>query len=123
MDYYLQQGETQTGPLTLLQLRSMWADGELTAETMYWHDGATDWRPISDMSARLDQLKAQTPPKKNAVPSMPGWKASRRVIGGTGGTAVTRPNKARKVYIALGSALGLIFVVLILLAGYYRYVR
>ena len=122
MEYYLQQGETQTGPLTLLQLRSMWADGELTAETLYWHDGATEWRPISDMSAKLDLLKAQMPPKKVAVPSMPGWKASRRVIGGTGGKRVARPDaKPRKLYVVLGSAVGLILLVLILLVGYLHY--
>ena len=75
--YHLWQNETQTGPFTLNQLRSMWSGGQVTVNTLYWQEGMAEWASLSDIEAELDPLpvpQAITPappapkPKVDEIP-------------------------------------------------------
>lgn len=46
---YLSRGEQQSGPFVQAQIRSMWANGVVTADTLYWYEGLADWQPIQEI--------------------------------------------------------------------------
>jgi hypothetical protein len=52
------------------QLAQMWKDGMLKAETLYWKEGMTDWKPLGELFAGL-----APPPLPSGNPS-PGRKIS-----------------------------------------------
>ena len=43
---YLWRNGQQEGPFTPNQIKSMWDAGSLTADTLYYHSGLTDWHPV-----------------------------------------------------------------------------
>lgn len=58
------------GPYTRLQLTSMWASGQITADALYWTDGMADWEAIEklgmDSNLRVDTARPpRLPPSKN----------------------------------------------------------
>lgn len=63
--YYLQKDGAQTGPFTIGQLRSMWQSGSITAQSLYWFEGATEWRPL------INILRLLEPPAPAAPPAAP----------------------------------------------------
>ena len=70
---YLLVGGQQTGPYTPEQVRSMWTNGQITAETLYWFDGLKEWFPARNFCAS---------PVRTAVPSAQGSGGSRQALGG-----------------------------------------
>ncbi len=54
MEYYLYLNDEQKGPFTLGQLKSMWGSGSITLKTLCWHQGLSEWLPLSTMRAVLD---------------------------------------------------------------------
>jgi len=81
MEYYLYKDNCQTGPYTIGQLRSMWASGTLTADTLFWHEGACDWIPLRTLTDKLEQAHQAKSPvtslskKEMPPPIRPGFKA------------------------------------------------
>lgn len=64
MNYYLLLNGNQEGPFTFGQLRSMWDQGRITAETMYWQEGMKEWEALGDISECGDSdWKARLNPK------------------------------------------------------------
>jgi uncharacterized membrane protein YdbT with pleckstrin-like domain len=59
--YYLFQDDAQKGPFTLSQLRSMWSAGWITAQTLYWQDGFSEWLPLSTILSELEPVSAHSP--------------------------------------------------------------
>ncbi len=60
---YLLIGENQKGPYAPDQIRSMWASGEITADTLYWFEGLENWFPAAGFCQRAstgDQSVANT---------------------------------------------------------------
>ena len=53
-EFYLMQGDNQTGPFTLSQLQAMWRSGSITGQTLYCEPGFDEWFPLSTMSDCLD---------------------------------------------------------------------
>jgi hypothetical protein len=52
-EFYLLLNEQQTGPYTLEQLRSMWASGAVTLNTLFWQEGMAEWKPLRNIVALL----------------------------------------------------------------------
>lgn len=46
---YLFENDTQSGPFTRQQLSEMLAAGYISADTLYWRNGMTDWRSIDEL--------------------------------------------------------------------------
>jgi membrane associated rhomboid family serine protease len=46
---YLFENDTQSGPFTPQQLSEMLAAGYISAGTLYWQNGMTDWRSINEL--------------------------------------------------------------------------
>lgn len=52
--YYIFQNEEQKGPFTISQLKMMWGTGAITTQTLYWQDGFSEWRPLSEI---IDEIE------------------------------------------------------------------
>lgn len=57
--YLLLTNSEQRGPYALSQLQNMWCSGSITADTLYWQKGLTEWTPISILAVLLDPPKPQ----------------------------------------------------------------
>jgi hypothetical protein len=75
MNYYLWQNETQTGPFTENQLKTMWSGGQLTINSLYWQEGMPEWSTLADLQQLLDATPAAPPstvppplPPADAIP-------------------------------------------------------
>jgi hypothetical protein len=55
-DYYILRGDSQSGPYTTSQLRSMWHSGSITGDMLFWTDGMKEWQPLSAIKDRLEPL-------------------------------------------------------------------
>ena len=51
--YYLWLNESQAGPFSLEQVRGWWADGTVTAQTLFWQTGMAEWTPLSTIHEQL----------------------------------------------------------------------
>jgi len=58
--YYYAKGDKRLGPFTLEEL----IDQDLNKETLVWHDGLTDWSPLSTFPELVEKLKTVPPPLK-----------------------------------------------------------
>lgn len=74
MTYYLWLNNTQTGPFTIGQLRSMWQTGSVTSLTLFWKEGMKDWKPLIDIvqlietqGSSLISRNVQSPPQSQLV--------------------------------------------------------
>jgi TM2 domain-containing membrane protein YozV len=56
--YFLWLNESQSGPFTIGQLKSMWAAGQITVATLYWQEGMGEWMPLQYI---IDQVAEPTP--------------------------------------------------------------
>lgn len=61
-NYYLWLNEEQTGPFTIVQLRSMWLIGTITGATIYWQEGMQEWHPLSELTSTLEESPVQATP-------------------------------------------------------------
>ena len=57
MDYFLYLNNTQAGPYTFEQIKSMWKSGTITHETMYWNEKMPEWLPIGSIASKLGVQK------------------------------------------------------------------
>ncbi len=60
-NFYLYLNEQQEGLFTLQQLKQMWTVGRVTAKTLYWQEGLTEWLPLSTMGDAFE------PPRRPAI--------------------------------------------------------
>jgi hypothetical protein len=51
MDIYVYMQGQRRGPYEKAQLEEMWKGGQIPADTLYWHDGMSQWALISDLFA------------------------------------------------------------------------
>lgn len=59
MEFYFRKGGRNLGPLSVFRVRDLLESGELTSDDLGWHDGMTEWLPISKINA-LQSLKEST---------------------------------------------------------------
>jgi hypothetical protein len=57
--YYLVLDSEQAGPFTSGQLRAMWQNGKVNAQTKYCAVGGTSWRPLIDLRTMLEPAPVQ----------------------------------------------------------------
>ncbi len=51
MDIYVYMQGQRRGPYEKAQLEEMWNRGPLPNDTLYWHDGMSQWAVIADLFA------------------------------------------------------------------------
>lgn len=51
VDIYVYMQGQRRGPYEKAQLQKMWKRGQLPKDTLYWHDGMSQWAVISDLFA------------------------------------------------------------------------
>lgn len=61
MQFYLYQNDQQVGPYTESQIREMLSSGSIQENDACWHEGCTEWRPVSTILGITD-LEAQPTP-------------------------------------------------------------
>ena len=66
MEWYYQQNDAAQGPVSEDIFRAKIADGTIGPDTLVWHDGITEWQPLS-VAAPSYVGGGQPPP----LPSMP----------------------------------------------------
>src|SRR5258706_3013737 len=47
---YLYDAEAQSGPFDLFQIQQMVSQGAVTSQALYWSEGMTEWRSISELA-------------------------------------------------------------------------
>ena len=57
--FLLRQGEMQTGPHTIKELRLLWRAGMIGYDAQYWIPGAEEWMPIQRLRPALDRSTAR----------------------------------------------------------------
>jgi hypothetical protein len=65
VDIYVYIQGQRRGPYEKMQLEAMWKRGEIPADTLYWHDGMSEWAVISDLFA-ADKTMASSLPEDAA---------------------------------------------------------
>ena len=97
--YYLLQNNEQAGPYTIGQLRAMWQNGNVTAQTHYCFAGGTNWQPLIKLRTMLEPVPG-TPAPISRVPS-------------AGANSPAKQSKNKKRNIAIVSALAAVVLVAI----------
>src|SRR5947209_2809675 len=92
--YFIILDDDTKGPYTIRQLRSMWAAGQLTAETLYCEEGYDNWLHLRVLA---DELEPETPRLSPQTEML----LRREAMG-------LRSNRSRGVYIILGLLLGVL---------------
>jgi hypothetical protein len=69
-DYYILVGEEQKGPYSIGQLKSMWASGQITTNSLYWQPGFSEWRSIKELQGELvdTPVEAYVQPPTASIP-------------------------------------------------------
>ena len=74
LEIFINVKDEQRGPFAKSQVLSMWNNGLITSDADYWHEGMSDWLPISalikEVSASLP-TPPPTPPAPNPLASAP----------------------------------------------------
>ncbi len=67
MQWYYQHDNATQGPVSEEVFRAKIADGTIRPDTLVWHDGMSEWQPLSVAYPSFDELKtcARTGPKGN----------------------------------------------------------
>jgi hypothetical protein len=60
MDYFIFKDEQQYGPYSETQIEEMLSKGSLPETVLYWSDGMSDWRPVSERFRKHVSLVAQS---------------------------------------------------------------
>lgn len=47
---YVYEGEAEYGPFNLFQIQQMMSEGRVTDQALYWSEGMTEWRSISELT-------------------------------------------------------------------------
>jgi hypothetical protein len=71
MQIYVHRDGQQLGPYSAEEVRQYLADGNLSADDLAWHEGATDWVPL----AQIEGVVSGPEPARTKTPS---WVPQRR---------------------------------------------
>ncbi len=70
MDFFLSLGGSKAGPYTIFKVGELLESGEATPETLAWHRGLDQWRPIREIPA-LETVRERNDPPSAARPESP----------------------------------------------------
>lgn len=71
--WYVKEGQ-RIGPLTASELKSLAADGQLSASDMVWKEGLVNWLPASSVKGLIQTDSAGLPPplpSNSGIPALP----------------------------------------------------
>ncbi len=71
MQWYYSESGRQSGPIPEDELRNKIASGAVKSEDLVWHDGMTDWQPVSRTPELATALVASAPPQFGPPPGGP----------------------------------------------------
>ena len=55
---YLTVNGEQKGPYAMAQIQSMWNNGLITSDALYWDEEADDWKSINELFESLEPAPA-----------------------------------------------------------------
>lgn len=61
MDYFLSLGGSKAGPFSIFKVGELLESGEASLDTLAWHRGLEEWKPIREIPA-LETLRGRTEP-------------------------------------------------------------
>ena len=61
---HISGGGVQRGPFTESQIQNMWNEGSITMDSLYWHEGMSEWAPITNLTEAQVQT---TEPEEQVV--------------------------------------------------------
>ncbi len=70
MDFYLSLGGEKAGPFSIFKVGELLESGAATPDTLAWHRGLEEWRPIGEIPA-LDAVRERNRPESAEPPSPP----------------------------------------------------
>lgn len=70
MDFYLSLGGEKAGPFSIFKVGELLESGAATPDTLAWHRGLEEWRPIGEIPA-LDAVRERSRPESAEPPSPP----------------------------------------------------
>ncbi len=70
MDFYLSLGGEQAGPFSIFKVGELLESGSATEDTLAWHRGLEEWRPIREIPA-LDVVRERSLPASDGPPPPP----------------------------------------------------
>lgn len=74
-DWYYSRDNTQQGPVSDLEIRSLISTRQITEETMIWREGMEGWLPLKDVqdfqSAAVDPATSTNTPASYTTPQSP----------------------------------------------------
>ena len=94
VDWYILNADGQkAGPYSLDQLRSFWANGQVTLDTPYWREGLAEWQPIRTIENSLRPAPTVTPstPTSTREFKMAGWQPASNLERTLAPAATLRP--------------------------------
>ncbi len=50
---YVYEREAEYGPFNLFEIQQMISEGRVTSQALYWSEGMTEWRSISELTDRV----------------------------------------------------------------------
>lgn len=68
MDFFLSLGGSKAGPYTIFKVGELLESGAATPDTLAWHRGLDEWKPIREIPA-LEAVRERTEPPAEAKPS------------------------------------------------------
>lgn len=74
MDFYLSIGGEKQGPFGLLKVGDLFESGEITRETLGWHQGLESWKPVGEIDALesvIRERKTKAPDAESGLAEPP----------------------------------------------------
>ena len=71
MDFYLSIGGEKLGPYSIFKVSELIESEEASAETLVWHAGMKEWKPLKEVPALENLFKHVKPQDKEAAESEP----------------------------------------------------
>lgn len=65
---YLFINNQQQGPYAIDQIRGMWGSGSITADTLYWHEGMSEWGSVHTLLSQQPTSSAPPSPPIQTAP-------------------------------------------------------
>ena len=96
--YYLWKANAETGPFSIGQVRSMWANGSVTVDTLYRTEDDGNWYSLSRIEGDLDPSSRPS----STIPAMGAVMRSERPHVKATTERTNKPIKATMALCALG---------------------
>jgi GYF domain 2 len=73
MNYHINRGGQQFGPVSLADLQNMTAQGQISPNDLAWCEGMPSWTPVSQVLASVPAAAPQPPPQRRETVAEPAY--------------------------------------------------